>query len=794
MASSPIRGFFAYPSSPRGVCDAVHSATQQLNTSGLVQIQLWEELRIGGKLVIHEITKAIDSSQLFFADLTGMNANVMFELGYAITKKKRIWLVLDATYTDAKRTFDQFKLLTTIGYRSSSNSRDLVRDYYIDRPHEDLTNSIFASIVDQQLRSDPRESLFYLRPMHENEAGIHVTKRVTARLRSGLVQDDPSEASFQTLAMYAQHMHSSCAVLCHLSSAEREGTRVHIARQAFVCGMAHGLGKQLLILTEGDHLAPLDYRDLSVHYQNAKSALSQLEGWLVPIEEHLLQQYAAPPSYPARSTVRDLRSLRLGEYVAENEKDSLVDDYFVDTSSYREAYAGNHAIFVGRKGSGKTANFYKLASELSKDRANLVCVIKPPAYQLHGILDLFNRFTEQDTKGFLIESIWKFLLLTELAIAAVTKIKNRLASPVSEEERDLLELSTKHLVFQQDFSVRLEQTVDGLIQLHKKRGAKDSKEKTRLAISESLHQGMLKDLRISLGKALYKSKRVAILVDNLDKAWEKESSIPELGKFLLGLLTVAGRLPDDLRHEDSRRMGISASLAVFLRSDIFYKIIRVAREPDKIRFHKLTWSDPELLLRVIEERFAASRQDGTDPKAFWNTYFCATVGGKAVSTYLVQHIVPRPRDLVFFVRAAVDTAVNRGHSHVAEQDILDAEKQYSQYAFESILVENGVSVRTLENLLLEFAGSRSVLPEEDLREIIDKAIPTPETSVERMVEHLCSLTFLGVEASDNDFRFTDDPEALKKNMILGKKLAETRGRTIHFRINPAFRAYLEVRE
>jgi len=510
MESKVPHGFFAYPSSPRGAGDAIRAATEQLNKSGLVHITMWEELRIGGKIVIDEITKGIDSSQLVLADMTGMNANVMFELGYAIATRKRVWLVLDVTYAGAKRAFEQFKLLSTIGYRSSTNSHELVRDYYLDRPHEDLANNIFSRLIERQLRSRPRESLFYLRAMHENEAGIQITKRISDRLRSGLVQDDPKEASFQTLPTYVQHVYSSCAIICHLSSPEREGTRVHIARQAFICGIAHGLGKKLLILAEGDYLTPLDYRDLSVHYQNAKSAVSHLEGWLFPIEEGLLQQYSSAPTYTSPTSVEDLRSLQLGEYVAENEKDSLVDDYFVETASYREAFAGNQAIFVGRKGSGKTANFYKLSSELSKDRSNLVCVIKPPAYQLQGILDLFERFTEQDAKGFLIETIWKFLLLTELAISAVRKIKNRIAAPPNEEENDLLELSKKYAsVFEQDFSVRLEQSVNALIDTNKKQLGKESKEKARLAISETLHQGMLKEIRIALGKALSRSKRVA---------------------------------------------------------------------------------------------------------------------------------------------------------------------------------------------------------------------------------------------------------------------------------------------
>ena len=55
---------------------------------------------------------------------------------------------------------------------------------------------------------------------------------------------------------------------------------------------------------------------------------------------------------------------------------------------------------------------------------------------------------------------------------------------------------------------------------------------------------------------------------------------------------------------------------------------------------------------------------------------------------------------------------------IEEQDVIEAEKQYSQYAFESILVENGVSVQTLENILFEFTGANHFLTENEVRTAI----------------------------------------------------------------------------
>ena len=69
---------------------------------------------------------------------------------------------------------------------------------------------------------------------------------------------------------------------------------------------------------------------------------------------------------------------------------------------------------VGRKGSGKTAIFLKLGSKLAENKRNLVCVIKPIAYDLEGVVSLLKKYKERDAKGYAIESLWKFLLYAEI--------------------------------------------------------------------------------------------------------------------------------------------------------------------------------------------------------------------------------------------------------------------------------------------------------------------------------------------------------------------------------------------
>jgi len=212
---------------------------------------------------------------------------------------------------------------------------------------------------------------------------------------------------------------------------------------------------------------------------------------------------------------------------------------------------------------------------------------------------------------------------------------------------------------------------------------------------------------------------------------------------------------------------VNVTLAVFIRADIFGKVLERAREADKLLYTRLTWNDPELLFRVIEERYEAyeASHEGAAGAELWSLYFCRTVKGIPTKDYLIAKILPRPRDMVYLVKAAVSKAVNRRHSMVKEEDILDAETEYSQYALKSILVENGVTLPELESILYEFAGTAAIVTEQELRSTVLKVLGD-KTRVDYAISHLIGLTFLGVETRDNQFDFVEDYSEFKKRSVV----------------------------
>ena len=370
MANTIPKAFFAYPSSGRTLRESIQEAVYKLNAASGVNIKTWEECSIGGKFVINAICDAIDEAELFFADLTGLNANVMFELGYVIARDKRIWLIFDTTYTEDKKMFNQLKVLTTVGYVSCCNSQDIVSGFYKDNPVADIENTIYRTAIEPNLIPGGYPSILYLKSQHENQAAMRMSNLLEKKLSKKIIVDDPRESTVQTLTWYGSSVFGCHGLVCHFTNPQRKDAYLQTARHALVCGMAHGFQKPLLMLAEGDFLSPTDYRDYLKHYNTARDALRYLEEWLSPIEQDLAteKETTVAPRSPARLAI-DLKNLRFGEYIAENEVERLVGEYFIPTVAYDDAVKGNHeTVFIGRKGSGKTANLMKLEDELSRSQ------------------------------------------------------------------------------------------------------------------------------------------------------------------------------------------------------------------------------------------------------------------------------------------------------------------------------------------------------------------------------------------------------------------------------------------
>jgi hypothetical protein len=787
--SDDVKCFVAYPAAPPDRAESIEQAIQSIRAGKTVNIIGWRDLAPAGRLVISAICKAISDSNVFIADLTALNPNVLFELGYAIANRKRIWLILNPHIERAKTEFERFALLTTVGYLPYSSSQDIVNGFYSDRPFVDLDKILYDDLLESAGPPNKRDALLYIKPIVNTDAVIRIARRVDAGPIPSVI-DEPAEMLAQPLPWYVKEVASSFAVVTHFLSTNHQGWELQNAKHALVAGLGFGLGKPLLMLAHDPYQSPLDYKDLLRTHGTAKNAEAIFDGWTTPLISEYDSLLNAVHVHQTQQRIRgELRSIFIGDPIAENESESVA-DYFVPTAAYTEALQSTHSIFIGRKGAGKTATLYKLSADLGADPRNHLCIVRPVDYELEGILTMLQQELSRSEKGYLVESFWKFLLYTEIA----RSIEERIGSKPeylgrSQVEQELLDFVVNHAAaITPEFSARLEYAVDRLRGLRDYTGGEIRKSR----ISEMLHSELISKLRELLGRALSGKSKVIILVDNLDKAWNKDADVELLSELLFGLLSVSGRVAEDFKRSASGLKPIKLHFTLFLRSDIYAVMLHFARERDKLPVRRLTWDDPETLRAVVEERFVKSGAIKDSDGALWDRYFCRTVNGMPVQDYLVTIIFPRPRDLIFLVKSALHFAVNRRHSQIEEKDLLSGVKEYSRFAFNSFLAEVSALIPKAEDFLMHFVQAPEIITDHFIQEAMSKA-GLPSQRLPEVVGILGDLTFLGFEVSPNRFEYIFDEQNSQKILVMAEKTKNKMDLSSQrFQIHPAFHGFLEV--
>jgi len=785
-----ISCFVAYPSQSPSLSETIEGAIKIIDSSGIVAIDSWKSTKVSGKFVMSAICNGIEEKDLFICDLTYLNHNVLFELGFAIAKQKRVWLLHNPSIEDSVIDFNNFKLLTTLGHTSYANSKEIVAKFYDDEPYNDLENTVYREVIEPYIHQSTSEKLLFLKSAIDTDASIRLSRRVDKSILDSVV-DDPSEVRIQTLSWYAEKVFTSYAVIAHFMSMEQKGQRLHNAKNSFVSGLSYGLGKHLLMLAHEPYISPIDYRELLQTHPTAAKCEDIAVDWLSEIEKEFGERKVETERYSKELRASsELQRITIGDPVAEHESEKLV-DYFVTTAAYNQALSANYLTLVGRKGTGKTAILFKLASEILNDHRNHVCQIMPVGYELDGVIRMVQQALQKSEKGFLIECFWKFLVYTELAKSIYEDLQSKpVHYQLNPDEQSFLSfIEANDAIVKNEFSVRLESIVN---QLQNIANFKSSIEQ-RLRISELMHERVIIKLRSLIGKVLEKKKKVAILIDNLDKAWNRQQNIVVLCDLLYALMDVSRQIYIDFQKSSSKLQPVNLSIIIFLRSDIFQQVLNLAPEKDKLNFSRIVWDDSEVLLNVLEQRFLSSNPNLVSPSEIWSKYFCSTVMGISTRDYLIQQVLPRPRDLIYLVKYALTLAVNRHHSVITERDIIDSQKQYSQYALDSLDAENGIQLAYFKELLYEFIGAPEIIERKEILGFMKKC-NIPDYIYREVIDLLSTLTFLGVEVESDRFEFQYNEKNEAKFRTMARRLVESRSNEFErFKIAQPFHSYLEIK-
>lgn len=719
-------GLFLFGSKPAAIAGAIEAGAKQLDGTSSETWRTWRSLGSGGQIIFCEICKAIRSANTVFTDVTTLNFNLLFELGFCIGLDVPVVPIRDPSFIEDKKAFQALGILDALHYVEFQNASELA-----ERAEQTFGSPALQRPPKKTYRDAP---LYVLKGPIETEGAVQLMatlKKSPLHFRTY----DPDEKPRASLHHHWKHVQGSFGVFAHLLSPNREGATVHNALCALVCGIAMAEQKAVLLLQEEGAEQPIDYRDLVQTYERPDQVQKILELPIAAVFERLQDLnsgYEAPPP--------DLLSrIDLGDGAAENEVAGLK-SYYVRTGQFAKAIQGHARLVVGRKGAGKTALFYAVRRAAQKGQQTLVLDLKPEGHQFTRLREAVLAELSPGQREQAVEAFWTFLLLAEVAHKILNSPRELL---VAEREPTRFErYSTLQKAYEDhelgssgDFSQRLLRQVDRIAE---RLGGVDALS-VRTDLPELVYGADIKSLADAVAAYVGNEKdAVWLLIDNLDKSWATRGTTPEDIGILNGLLDAARSLQRQFEARD-----VEFPCLVFIRTDILEHLNKRTADRGKESTISLDWNDPELFREIVRSRLFASVELEGDFPSVWSQIAEPTIGTQDSFQYLVDRTLMRPRDLLLFLEQAIEVATNRGHSRIESDDIRQAETSYSEAALLWLGYEIEDTNPEVANSIYEFYGTEAQMDLDDVRSLL-KSMGISEESLEEAIELLFWFGFLGI--------------------------------------------------
>lgn len=770
---SPSIGFVAYASKPEMVGQTIEAALRIYETRhNGNSFASWQENDIAGRFLVDPILEHIDASQCLVADVTVLNFNVTYEIGYAIGAGKRVILVRNRSIESNEGEIKQVGIYDTLGYQTYANAEDLYQ--------------ILASLKDFaplkiEAPANTGAPVYLLQFPYNTDAQVRIiscVKKARIRYRSF----DPTEQSRLSATEAIDNVASSLGVVVPLAPAAMSEARIHNLRGAFIAGLAQGMRKICALIQSGSDPVPLDYRDLVEEFRHPDQINEIIEKFALDVTEGLQAQgRVAPPKSGL------LASLDMGSSTAENEFVNL-GEYYVQTDQFRRALRGEVRIVTGRKGSGKTAVFSQVRDHIRPDRQKIVLDLKPEGYQLRKFKEQVLDLLEEGTREHTVTAFWEYLLLLEVAHKILEKdrsqhLKNH---ELYEPYQRLAALYRDEKYSQEgDFSERMLRLVERISDEFKRRYPEEQQRRlNRQEVTEFLYLHDIRSLRKELQDYMLLKQGLWILFDNLDKGWSAHG-VADTDLLLIRCLLDATR---KIEQALSAR-GVECHTLVFLRQDIYSLVVDSTPDRGKELSVSLDWAEADLLRDMIEERLV---YNGLDKRAgfevLWREICVSLIKGEESSQYLIERSLMRPRFLLNLISHCRGFAVNFGHEKIQVEDVEKGLSAFSTDLIYDIDLEIRDMLPFAEDVLYSFLGHTAQVREQEFVDIFGKRF-TPEQA-RKIVNLLLWYGVLGVMRSNGEiaYIYSVNYDMKRLNAILDKESAESRS----FYINPAFWPGLEI--
>ena len=596
---------------------------------------------------------------------------------------------------------------------------------------------------------------------------------------------DPSDSSYDEFFPQARAIQSASLIVASLLGTDNAAYQEHNANVALLIGFAIGLGKEVMVLQQEPRASILDLGTVSRLFKTESQAVTIVSTWLQNQTRLAVAQRAeSRQKATAKGRIDRIRDLYLGHPDAL--QDSTLLDYFVETPEYHDAIAPSNRrmMFIGRRGSGKSANFQAIREALRERSSTITVEIAPDDYELERISSFLDNHYSAANPKLLYRSIWNYVLTTEMVKALAEKTDRLYLLPGDQDRTNLYQYyDSNRSALELDFGSRVAATLtrafDGSLTEPQDSEADD----TETALKD------LRDYKIGHRLREFANREgisFYIVADDLDKNWRPRTQ--QSIEMLTGLVDESDHL--------QRFFGDQLKVVMFLREDIFDVLAQADEDLPKRSFWRMEWTVPNLKHLVAARLAMGTDNEGEDDDTIWSAIFPDSVDGMKSGEYILARVLPRPRDVLGFCQAAIDQAQRNGHPAVSAQDIFDGERVFASAFGRSLAAEFRGLYPNLEEVLIEFAGAPAAMPWSEFKRSADDAITRHESilrewvgdeelSAQTVADVLFQVGVIGLAAST-----TNQPHFRNGRSFPETWSATSPAPSIH--IHPAFFTYLDV--
>lgn len=440
-----------------------------------------------------------------------------------------------------------------------------------------------------------------------------------------------------------------------------------------------------------------------------------------------------------------LRNIDLGSLEAES--DPRLSEYFVQTPYVADLIGNRRTLFLGRKGSGKSAVFTQLDHLLdAQGHAEAIIVrLTPDQYAW----DTLRSYEEQ---GLMLDqahsNAWKYTLALQAA-AALVRDKLSLSTEEAREAVDVLGrfVGDNYKSAPPTLGTAAASLLAGLRKLNlsafgfefgmEREGAAE------MPVTPAVATAMLEAIaRVTSDVTL------VVALDRLDDSWDGSERSHAL---LIGLLKAAREV-----NAGELAAGSEGTFRVltFLRTDIYDGLKFDDKDKHRETERRIQWDEA-----TLKEMLQARLPDGaTVAQLFEEGDMRQRV---APFDYIARRTYLRPREVLQFVQLCIDSSPPEA-TEIAKSTVYEAETTYSAWKVEDLAQEYSRIYPELEDALDVLRQERHRYPSmSELAAVVERKrkVGAPTISSEQILDMLFETSAIGIRPNDSgSVRYrADDP-------------------------------------